>query len=39
MPKKTNAETLLEAQRQRNLAISRRKIEMGMNELVKAINK
>lgn len=31
--------TLLEAQRQRNLAISRRKIEMGINEVTRAINK
>ena len=31
--------TLLEAQRQRNLAISRRKIELGINEVTRAINK
>lgn len=31
--------TLLEAQRQRNLAISRRKIELGITEVTRAINK
>lgn len=30
--------TLLDAQRQRNLAISRRKIEMNLNQVTKAIN-
>lgn len=38
MIKKNENLTLLEAQRQRNLAISRRKIEMDINEVVKSIN-
>ena len=37
--KKNENLTLLEAQRQRNLAISRRKIEMGIGEVTRAINK
>jgi hypothetical protein len=39
MLKKNENLTLLEAQRQRNLAISRRKIEMGIGQITKAINK
>ena len=39
MLKKNENLTLLEAQRQRNLAISRRKIEMGIAQITKAINK
>lgn len=38
MIKKNENLTLLEAQRQRNLAISRRKIEMSVADVVKAIN-
>lgn len=38
MIKKNENLTLLEAQRQRNLAISRRKIEMNINDVVKSIN-
>lgn len=39
MIKKNENLTILEAQRQRNLAISRRKIEMGIAQITKAINK
>lgn len=39
MIKKNENLTLLDAQRQRNLAISRRKIEMGVPQITKAINK
>lgn len=37
--KKNENLTILEAQRQRNLAISRRKIEMGITQITRAINK
>lgn len=37
--KKNENLTILDAQRQRNLAISRRKIEMGITQITRAINK